>query len=623
MPATPGWAALLASFAAAVLVGLPSIDGSFIRDDVTYISQNPHVAIPASLVEVFSSPFQPLMSLGLYRPVTTLSLRLDVVLGGEERRAVFHATNLLLAGLSAALVAVLAWRLLLRGPPAGIASAGARLGALAAGLIFAVHPVRTEAVCWISGRAENLMTFFALACLAVATGAGVGRPSAWRIASAALLAVLSAFSKEQGFVLALLVPCVAPPATRPRAIQAAAVAAALGLALVVRWAVLRGLHLEPGLPVFEHFGTARRVAQGFALFFDYVRMAVWPGPLLIEYDPARLQVEGFPEFRVIAGLLLFAVSLYGITRVRTRPIVAAGCAVFLLPLIPVLHFFVPIGEDFAERFLALPVAGAALLLSGLVCRFPHVGGAVAFVAVALGAIGFARHAADYRSARVLYEANLRAADSPAAKAVVAIGLLGPSETGQPGAADVTRAEGLLRAALDAEPDLFTARMSLAGIEENRRAALRVAPSERELAFLAETARRFPRLPGAHVMLGAALLETGRRDEARAELEAEIRLRPLDVEAPTRLARTLVESGQQDAARSVLAGMRSRWEAHWRRYPGFSPVALAYAALLFDILNDDAAARAVLAQSLAAASRPKDRQAFEQEIRRRASRPSSR
>ena len=300
---------------------------------------------------------------------------------------------------------------------------------------MAVHPVRTEAVCWISGRAENLMTFFALACLVVATrgprsgaspvGVGAGRPSAWRIASAALLAVLAACSKEQGFVLALLVPCVAPPTTRPRAIQAAAVAAALGLTLVLRWIVLGGLALEPGLPVFEHFEPARRVAQGFALFFDYVRIAVWPSPLLIEYDPARIRVEGFLEFRVIAGVLLFVACLAGIARVRTQRIVAAGCAVFLLPLVPVLHFFVPIGEDFAERFLAFPVAGIALLVAAAVHRFPRMGGAIVLVLAVIAADRFAHHAADYKSARVLYEENLRASDSPAAKAVVAIGLMRP------------------------------------------------------------------------------------------------------------------------------------------------------------------------------------------------------
>jgi hypothetical protein len=41
--------------------------------------------------------------------------------------------------------------------------------------------------------------------------------------------------------------------------------------------------------------------------------------------------------------------------------------------------------------------------------------------------------------------------------------------------------------------------------------------------------------------------------------------------------------------------------------------MPYAALLFDIIKDDAAARAVLARSLAAAPRAKDRQLLEQEI----------
>jgi hypothetical protein len=85
----------------------------------------------------------------------------------------------------------------------------------------------------------------------------------------------------------------------------------------------------------------------------------------------------------------------------------------------------------------------------------------------------------------------------------------------------------------------------------------------------------------------------------------------------------VESGQPDSARNVLEAMRSRWDAHWRRFPGFAPVAIPYAVLLFDIVRDDSAARAVLAQSLAAAARARDRQLLEQEIQRRALRATSR
>ena len=78
---------------------------------------------------------------------------------------------------------------------------------------------------------------------------------------------------------------------------------------------------------------------------------------------------------------------------------------FLLPLIPVLQVFVPIGEDFAERFLALPIAGAALDRR----RPPRRGSRRSAsaprccVVAACGALVHASRGADYESERALYE----------------------------------------------------------------------------------------------------------------------------------------------------------------------------------------------------------------------------
>ena len=58
-----------------IAVGLPAVRGTFIRDDWDYVAGNPHVVCAASLRDLFTSSFQPLKPLGLYRPVTTLSLR--------------------------------------------------------------------------------------------------------------------------------------------------------------------------------------------------------------------------------------------------------------------------------------------------------------------------------------------------------------------------------------------------------------------------------------------------------------------------------------------------------------------------------------------------------------------
>ena len=108
------------------------------------------------------------------------------------------------------------------------------------------------------------------------------------------------------------------------------------------------------------------------------------------------------------------------------------------------------------------------------------------------------------------------------------------------------------------------------------------------------------------MLGGALFEAGRGAEAEAPLEREIANMPLDVEAPALLARTLEESGRRERAHAVLEAARTRWETTWRRFPGFAPIAIAYARFLADRMGDETGARAVVTSALDAATRDKDR-----------------
>ena len=57
----------------------------------------------------------------------------------------------------------------------------------------------------------------------------------------------------------------------------------------------------------------------------------------------------------------------------------------------------------------------------------------------------------------------------------------------------------------------------------------------------------PELPGVHSLYGRALLETGNRDRAQAEFEAELARNPLDFDAHLYLGVLLKEDAQYDAA----------------------------------------------------------------------------
>jgi tetratricopeptide (TPR) repeat protein len=131
---------------------------------------------------------------GVYRPVWTLSYAWDYFVG-ELNPAFYHAHSVLLHSLNSALVYLLSLAL-------GLAT----LPALVTALLFAVHPIHVEAVTWVSGRNELLMTlFFLIAFLLAAFRARLGngiRPGAYILSIVVLAFAL--LSKATAAVFPLL-----------------------------------------------------------------------------------------------------------------------------------------------------------------------------------------------------------------------------------------------------------------------------------------------------------------------------------------------------------------------------------------------------------------------------------
>lgn len=100
----------------------------------------------SSLKGVFTS-YDP----DLYVPLTLLSYQFDRILAGGFEPWMFHLTNLVLHAVNSVLVCVFIGQLSKK-----------RGVGIIAGLLFAVHPLQTEAVLWVSARKDLLSTFFFL-----------------------------------------------------------------------------------------------------------------------------------------------------------------------------------------------------------------------------------------------------------------------------------------------------------------------------------------------------------------------------------------------------------------------------------------------------------------------------
>jgi hypothetical protein len=86
--------------------------------------------------------------------------------------------------------------------------------------------------------------------------------------------------------------------------------------------------------------------------------------------------------------------------------------------------------------------------------------------------------------------------------------------------------------------------------------------------------------------------------------------PLDSTAAEHLARIQEAAGDKTGARKTIADLQSGWEALWRRFPGYAPVAITYSRTLSEQARDLDRARAVLRESAAAACRASDRTRIE-------------
>lgn len=134
---------------------------------------------------------------GLYRPLTGLTYWINwTVLGNGEDTRGYHVVNLVVHWMNAALVYALAFVLIRRW---GVA--------LVAALIFAVHPITTESVTNIIGRADLF------AALAVLSGLLVWRWACglhrwhvlWGFFAVMLITAFGAFAKESAVAIGLVI----------------------------------------------------------------------------------------------------------------------------------------------------------------------------------------------------------------------------------------------------------------------------------------------------------------------------------------------------------------------------------------------------------------------------------
>jgi tetratricopeptide (TPR) repeat protein len=301
----------------------------------------------------------PLGGDGLYRPVTTLSFLFNYsVLGNGANAAGYHAVNFLLHAVNVWLLYELALLLFRRAGPAFFAAA-----------LWAVHPVDTEAVTSVVGRADLL------AAMAVLGGLLLYVRSRSRWAPAALFAIACAgvFAKENAAVLpGLMLLWDVSFGEKPRWRSYAAAGASLAVLAAVRYSVLGGL--PPYNPIYVD--NPLRLAGFWTARFTAIKIVGMDLGLLLlpltlvcdhSYDAVALASASDTHARLA---LLAAIAILAIVILRRRQdrIAFWAAGFFGITLLPTSNLLFLIGAPVAERFLYLPALAFTVIVVALLYR---------------------------------------------------------------------------------------------------------------------------------------------------------------------------------------------------------------------------------------------------------------
>lgn len=338
---------------AGILVYANSLKGQFLWDDEVLVQYNPYIKGWAHLPGIFTSRLGSTAKEGgaFYRPVQTFTYLLDYSFWRLDVVG-YHAMNMVLHILAALSLYGLVQALFQNG----------RLSLLTA-LLFVTHPIHTEAVSYISGRADSLAALFMLLSYILYMRHHEQRGA---VALGCMTAgyVLALLSKEMSLVLPLLILLFHYAFRKPIDKKAFAVLSAVTIGYVL-WRLLvvgTGNIAEGAVPTL-----LERLPGVFVALTNYFRLLLFPFDLHMEYGGILFP---FTEPKAVIGVVLCGLLLVYVFRKKGQdPFLFFAAGWFFVALLPSSNLFFPINAYMAEHWLYLPSIGfflvtARFLVSG-------------------------------------------------------------------------------------------------------------------------------------------------------------------------------------------------------------------------------------------------------------------
>lgn len=363
----PGWPDIILIVAFGVIIYANALTNSFVWDDELLITGNSSIRSLRNLPRIFTTELAPKIGGNFYRPLQTFSYAFDYFFWGMDPFG-YHLTNVILHIGNAIIVYFILFMV-----------TGRRNLSLLAALLFIVHPVQTEAVTYISGRADILAAFFMFASLLLfLLSTRCNYKSVGLYIASAIFYIFALLSKEATVIFPVLVILVGLSSRKKlnialpgkprffvplRMTKNEVIYYGIILIITVVYLSVRiVLALAPGEPLSSNpYPFSVRFLTSFKVVVLYLKLLILPVPLhmerVIPIETSLFTSTVFFPLLFLAGIAVGTIKAY-----RRKPILFFGIAWFFITLFPYLNWF-PLNAEMSEHWLYLPSVGFFLLFA--------------------------------------------------------------------------------------------------------------------------------------------------------------------------------------------------------------------------------------------------------------------
>lgn len=476
-----------------------------------------------------------LVSGGRYRPLSMISLTLEyeitrrlrgdtrtviddknVIIGSENDPymdpKLSHFINVLLF----ALTCVLLYHVLRKILPSKL-SWSTPLGDLGiaffAALLYAAHPLHTEAVANIKGRDEVMCMLFSLAALYAAIKY-VQTQNMVHIVWGTIVFFLALMSKENAITFLAVVPLVFY-FFQHKQVKTENYVWSIGLyvAATAIFLVLRKMNTQSGVFAdspeilnnpFVGATFAQRIATAVYTFLRYYWVMIFPVHLTHDYYFNQIPIIGLDDVKFVGSCLVtIGLVVYALMNLQKRNVAAFGILFFFVTFSVASNILFTVGVLMNERFIYMSSLGFCILLAYLCLKFikqPKVAGAALLLIVSLYSFKTFSRNFDWMDSFTLFRKDVKYSPN-SAKIQTSLG--GDLTKAADMNISALRDSGMIRKYLtDLNPNL--SETYLANVEAQPDSTIRKLLLDSSIVHLREAIRIYPTHSNAFLLLGNAL-----------------------------------------------------------------------------------------------------------------------